>query len=71
MKIFIKKLMIPLFLAAGGVWTPEADSALEFDGGCDAIEFSRKHHLANAEIFYHFDDPKYDFSIEMKNHSDA
>jgi hypothetical protein len=70
-KIFIKKLMIPLFLATTGDWTPDSDDALEFNDGCQAIEFSQKHRVAQAEIYYHFDNPRYDFSIELKNHSES
>ena len=63
MKIFIKKLLIPLFLTAAGDWTPDNDAALEFDSGSDAIEYSHKHQVRKAQVYYHFENPSFDFAV--------
>jgi len=67
MKIFLKKIMLPLFLTAGGDWAPQGEETKTFRSGTQAAEYSRTHHLSGTEILYHFDNPRFDFTIKVSD----
>ena len=59
-----------MFLTAGGDWTPDTEAAMEFESGSDALDYSQKHHLRQKEVYYHFDNPRFDFSSPLNDESE-
>jgi hypothetical protein len=63
-KVFIQRSTDGLFLAAHGQWASK-ETALDFVSCTPAIDFCVERSLANVRLWLSFDDPKYDFPMEV------
>jgi len=65
LKVFIQTSTDGLFLKGEGVWAALKEEALDFKNCTPAIDFCVKHSLRNVRLWLSFDDPKYDFPMEI------
>lgn len=65
MRVFIQRCQDGLFWKADGVWTDLKEDAKDF-GNCNpAIDLCVEHGLRHVGLWVSFDDPKYDFPVEI------
>jgi hypothetical protein len=63
-KVFIQRPADGLFLRAHEVWSVK-EEALDFKNCTPAINFCIEHKLTDVRLWVSFDDPKYDFPMEV------
>src|SRR5687768_3313566 len=64
MKVYIQRLTDGLFLTGEGQWATK-DQAKDFKNCTPAIDFCVEHALEDVRLWLSFDDPKYDFPMEV------
>ena len=65
MKVFIQRSADGLFLNADGQWAAPTEEARDFNNCTPAIDFCLEHGLKSVRLWVSFDDPKYDFPMEV------
>jgi hypothetical protein len=63
-KVFIQRSRDGLFLTADDGWAGQ-EAALDFKNCTPAIDFCVESSLTNVRLWLSFDDPKYDFPVEV------
>jgi hypothetical protein len=64
MRVFIQRSADGLFLKAEHVWAAK-EEALDFENCTPAIDFCVEHGVTDVRLWMSFDDPKYDFPMEI------
>ena len=65
MKVFVQRSTDRLFLKADGQWAAPKEEARDFNNCTPAIDYCVEHGLKNVRLWLSFDDPKYDFPMEV------
>jgi hypothetical protein len=65
MKVFIQRSGDRLFLKADRQWTASKEEARDFKNCTPAIDFCVESGLEDVRLWVSFDDPKYDFPMEV------
>jgi len=65
MKVFIQRSKDRLFWKAENVWVGSKEEAKDFRNCAPAIDYCVEHKMADVRLWVAFDDPKYDFPMEV------
>jgi hypothetical protein len=65
MKVLVQRAADKLFLKAEGVWVSFKEEAMNFANCTPAIDFCIERGLKGVRLWLTFDDPKYDFPMEV------
>ena len=65
MRVLIQRSSDRSFLKTTNVWVQSRQEALSFPNCTPAIDYCVEHHLAGVRLWLSFDDPEYDFPMEV------
>jgi hypothetical protein len=65
MRTLIRHKQTKMFYAPDGTWTKDPWKALRLESSAKAVQMCREGTIAHAEVFYAFEDPRYNFAIEV------
>ncbi len=65
MKVLLKRKDHECFLASPGAWTKDITEAQRFKSFLEVLDYRREHGLEGVEAYFHFDDPKYNFVLNI------
>lgn len=53
------------YLGAPGKWQANREQAVRFPSSLDAVKYCVRENLKNVQIVFSFDDPKFDFAVQV------
>lgn len=65
MRVLLSDPKTGLYFKSEGLWTSDPNEACNFQSGPKAITFARENSLAQAEVFWDFDDPEYSVRLPV------